>query len=140
MRSTCKTTAPRPSGRRSAVAAVAATGLILFVAPALALDVSSLRTGSYLPSDIGCSGIGGAGELYFDGKNFSGHYQACHTVPLTAQNRFRSTCVEAQGGGQPSAQDIDKDPDRTTAEATIIVKSARAFDYNNRHYQYCEAP
>lgn len=140
MKSICTTPRRRAGGRWAVATASATACLLLFVAPALALDIKSLRSGSYLPSDIGCSGIGGAGELYFDGTNFSGHYQACHTDALSAKNRFRSTCVEAQGGDQPSAQDIDKDPDRTTADATIIVKSARAFDYNNTHYQYCEAP
>ncbi|MBS7556400.1 hypothetical protein KHC23_22465 [Ancylobacter dichloromethanicus] len=127
--------------RRLAMGIAASSLVLIFLAtPSLAVEISSLRPGVYLPADIGCQGIGGAGELYFDGKNFSGHYQLCRTDPLAWRNGYRSTCVEAQGADQPKLEDIDKDPDRTTADATIVARSNRAFDYNNTRYNFCEAP
>ena len=114
--------------------------LALAPLPTLAGDLAKLRPGLYVAASVGCDGLGGAGTVDFDGRNFSGHYQVCRTSAVAnAPNRFRSTCIEASGPDWPGPGDIDRNPDKTNEEATIIVASPTSFNKNGTAYAYCGA-
>ena len=107
--------------------------------PANAEGIKALEKGFYLPTDVGCTGIGGAAEIYFDGANISGHYQLCKTTKNDQKNSYKSVCIEAQGPDQPTMADIEKDPDRTTVVQEIDVKSKASFILNKRIYNHCRS-
>lgn len=122
---------------------VASTCLALVLAglmPSIAAELSGLKPGLYVSAKVGCSGLGGAGTIDFDGQNFSGHYQVCRTEALSdAKDHYRSTCIEAQGPDWPTLEDINKNPDKTTEDAKILVISKTAFTKNGARYNYCGA-
>lgn len=105
--------------------------------PANAEGIKALEKGFYLPTDVGCIGIGGAAEIYFDGANISGHYQLCKTTKIDQKNLYKSVCIEAQGPDQPTMADIEKDPDRTAVVQEINVRSEDDFVMNGRAYMHC---
>lgn len=107
-----------------------------FANNAEALELSDLKKGIYLPKDVGCSGIGSAAQMYYDGSNISGHYQICKTMKI-GNNKYKSTCLEAQGRDQPSLGDIDKSPDKEIFNLSINVKNNKSFVINNTEYNYC---
>lgn len=115
--------------------------LALLAAPdfAMADDRDRLTPGLYVAATVGCDGLGGAGTVDFDGKNFSPHYQACLTQPLQQNARYRQTCAEGQGQNWPTAAQIQADPDKTTKDVTIAVLSEKSFNMNGTRYDYCGA-
>jgi hypothetical protein len=120
-----------------------ATSLLLCVAliapagSALADDRDRLTPGLYVAASVGCDGLGGGGTVDFDGKNFSPHYQACLTQPLSQNARYRQTCIEGQGPSYPTTAEIQNDPSKTTREVTIVVLSEKSFTMNGARYDYC---
>ena len=106
--------------------------------PSFADQLSKLSPGVYVDARIGCSGLGGAGTMSFDGANFSGHYQVCKTDP-TQDGRYVSTCIEAQGPKWPTIADIAKSPDKTTENFTLAIISPKSFKKNSTTYNYCGA-
>lgn len=121
---------------------IASTCLILATlgTSSFAEDLHILKPGLYVAAKVGCDGLGGAGTIDFDGQNFSGHYQVCRTEPVpSAKDRYRSTCIEAQGPKWPTIEDINKSPDRTSEDSTIIAISKSAFSKNGVRYNYCGA-
>lgn len=105
---------------------------------AKAATLSDLKRGVYVADVVGCTGVGGAGEMTFDGKNFSGHYQVCRTDPIAGQpGQFQSTCSEGQGSHWPTQAQIDADPDKTTATVTLKVTSAQSFIMDHDSYRFC---
>jgi len=120
-------------------------GLMLCVAmsaqagDALADDRDRLTPGLYVAATVGCDGLGGGGTVDFDGKNFSPHYQACLTQPLSQNARYRQTCIEGQGANYPTTAQIQGDPSKTTRDVTIAVLSENAFTMNGARYDYCGA-
>lgn len=113
-------------------------GVGSIVSGAEAAGISDLRHGVYVADVVSCAGVGGAGEMTFDGKNFSGHYQVCRTEPIAGQpGQFQSTCAEGQGSHWPTLSQIDSDPDKTTAKMTLKVTSAQSFVMEHDSYHYC---
>jgi hypothetical protein len=106
---------------------------------ALADDRDRLAPGLYVAAPVGCEGLGGGGTVDFDGKNFSPHYQACLTQPLTQNARYRQTCIEGQGPSYPTTAQIQGDPFKTMKDVTIAVLSRNAFTMNGVRYDYCGA-
>jgi hypothetical protein len=106
---------------------------------ALADDRDRLAPGLYVAAPVGCEGLGGGGTVDFDGKNFSPHYQACLTQPLTQNARYRQTCIEGQGPSYPTTSQIQGDPSKTMKDVTIAVLSRNAFTMNGVRYDYCGA-
>ncbi len=106
---------------------------------AMADDRDRLAPGLYVAATVGCDGLGGAGTVDFDGKNFSPHYQACLTQPLQQNARYRQTCAEGQGQNWPTAAQIQADPDKTLRDVTIAVLSEKSFNMNGVRYDYCGA-
>ena len=104
-----------------------------------AAELGSLKPGLYVSTKVGCSGLGGAGTMDFDGANFSGHYQLCRTQPIQGSDRYRSNCIEAQGPKKPLLSDIDKDPDKVTEDISIRILSTTSFMKNAETYQLCGA-
>ncbi|SEF00258.1 hypothetical protein SAMN05519104_7638 [Rhizobiales bacterium GAS188] len=97
-----------------------------------------LKPGVYMPTKIGCAGLGGASSVTFDGQNFSGHYQVCRTVAVAGiPNHYSSSCLEGQGTNWPKAKDIDASPDKMTVRQTIIVISSTTFVLDDEQYEYC---
>lgn len=115
--------------------------LALLATPTIAKadDRDRLAPGLYVSSTVGCEGLGGAGTVDFDGKNFSPHYQACLTKPLAQNARYRQTCVEGQGQTRPTTAQIETDPDKTTSDVTIAMLSNKSFNMNGVRYDYCGA-
>ena len=114
------------------------TVLIWGATTAEAAGISDLKKGVYVADVVGCTGVGGAGEMTFDGKNFSGHYQVCRTDPIAAQPRqFQSTCAEGQGSHWPTLAQIDTDPHKTTAKVTLKVTSVQSFVMDHDSYHFC---
>jgi hypothetical protein len=96
-----------------------------------------LKPGEYVATKVGCEGLGGAGSMSFDGRNFSGHYTVCHTVPVSGiPNHYSNTCVEGQGINFPKNNEIDT-RDGTTIQRTIIVKSPTIVDIDGEKYGFC---
>lgn len=105
-----------------------------------AAELGSLKPGLYVSTKVGCSGLGGAGTMDFDGANFSGHYQLCRTQPIQGSaDRYRSNCIEAQGPKNRLLSDIDKDPDKVTEDISIRILSTTSFMKNAETYQLCGA-
>lgn len=102
-------------------------------------DRDRLAPGLYVASTVGCEGLGGAGAVDFDGKNFSAHYQACLTKPLAQNARYRQTCAEGQGQTRPTTAQIETDPGKTTSDVTIAVLSNKSFNMNGVRYDFCGA-
>jgi hypothetical protein len=126
---------------RGGLSLCASLCIALFAAPnkALADDRDRLAPGLYVATPVGCEGLGGGGTVDFDGKNFSPHYQACLTQPLTQNARYRQTCVEGQGPSYPTTAQIQGDSSRTMKDVTIAVLSRNAFTMNGVRYDYCGA-
>ena len=107
-----------------------------FANNAEALELSDLKKGIYLPKDVGCGGIGSAAQMYYDGSNISGHYQICKTIKI-GSNKYKSTCLEAQGRDQPSLDDIEKSPEKEIFDLNINVKNNKSFMIDKIIYNYC---
>jgi hypothetical protein len=125
--------------RRMSVCLSLCVALSAWANAALADDRERLAPGLYVAATVGCGGLGGAGTVDFDGKNFSPHYQACLTQALAQNARYRQTCVEGQGQNYPTTAEIQGDPSRTTKDVIIAVLSEKSFTMNGARYDYCGA-
>ena len=114
--------------------------LIVFPFVAVSKDISFLQKGYYLPDDVGCSGIGGAGAMYFDGSNISGHYEQCKTHKLDKIGNYKFVCIEAQGVDRPITADIERDPDRSIRVVHLDVRSSTSFVMKRTIYNHCPEP
>ena len=126
---------------RVSLRALAFLSAILLSSPdqALADDRDRLAPGLYVAAAAGCDGLGGAGTVDFDGKNFSPHYQACLTQPLTQSGRYRQTCIEGQGSNYPTTAQIQGDASKVVKATAISVLSRKSFTINGVRYDFCGA-
>ncbi|TFZ55379.1 hypothetical protein E4V01_22700 [Methylorubrum sp. Q1] len=115
--------------------------IIFAIIPASARTegIDSLEKGFYLPPDVGCGGIGGAAGIYFDGHNFSVHYQVCKTFKLSQKNTYKSDCLEGQGANWPKRDEIEKSPDKTSAVINTVVKTNKSFIMDGTRYNHCKS-
>jgi hypothetical protein len=111
----------------------------LMVHPGLAGDLTTLTKGSYVPSNLNCEALGGAGSTYFDGKNLSFHYSYCKTDPL-GNNTYRQTCVEAQGTelSNMTMSKLEQIPEKSILEIKLNVISPTSFSLGPHEYKLCE--
>jgi hypothetical protein len=103
-----------------------------------AADINALKKGDYMPTAVGCKGLGGSGSTYFDGKNLSFHYSFCKTQPI-GKNTYHQTCVEAQGPEltNMTMKKLEKSPDRTEFDIKLRVLSPTKFQFDNSLYKFC---
>ena len=121
--------------------AVSCATLIIAMPGHAASILKNLTPGDYEGTLNGCDSIGDAGTMYFDGKNFSGHYMICRTVAgPNKSGKFVSKCVEAQGDDYQRLYktDITKDPDVTTNTRTLNIINSKKFKLNRYTYKYCD--
>ncbi len=103
--------------------------------------LATLTPGEYV-AGADCSGLGGAGSMYFDGKNFSGHYMICRTVagPDTS-GKIVSKCIEVKGEDYQRLEktDITKSPDATSVTQILKVTTPKEFRLDKQKFTFCEA-
>ena len=129
------TSTRRPSAFLSAVLLTAAATMVPLMG-ARADQRASLTPGLYQAGPNGCAHPSGAGTMTFDGANFSGNHQFCKTTPAEGQDRYRLECMDLMGG-QKTAADFDRDPNRQVFTLTIKVANKREFSVNGQSYDYC---
>jgi hypothetical protein len=111
----------------------------LMADPGLAGDLTTLTKGSYVPSNLNCEALGGAGSTYFDGKNLSFHYTYCKTDPL-GNDTYRQTCVEVQGTelSNMTMNKLEQNPDKIVLEIKLRVISPISFSLGPHQYKLCQ--
>ena len=104
---------------------------------AYAKDFSGLKPGLYQAGKDGCAHPSGVGTFVFDGKNFSGNHQICHTKRIDGKNRYRTLCMDTMGGGKSEAT-FASDPDKESFDLTIKKTGSKSFTVNGEEYFFCE--
>lgn len=128
------------------ISKVLATGTIcvMLLIPLTAHATDILKTlipGSYI-AGTDCDGLGGAGDMDFDGKNFSGHYMICRTVAGPFKSgKIISKCIEAQGKDYQHLEntDIAKNPNAETVKQTLKITTPKQFYLDKQKYTFCVA-
>lgn len=118
-------------------ALLTATTIIVPFAGARADQRASLTPGLYQAGPNGCAHPSGVGAMTFDGANFSGNHQFCKTTPAEGQDQYRLECMDLMGG-QKTAADFDRDPNKEVFTLTIKVVNKHEFSVNGQSYDYCE--
>ncbi len=104
--------------------------------PSMAYDIRDLHPGLYVAQQANCDQLGSSAEMSFDGRNFAGHYQVCSTKDLGA-GKIRNTCIEHQGPGMPTPDQVEASPDKESYDISVKVLSPTEFSYDRETYKFC---
>ena len=126
----------RQSGFWPASLLTAATIAVTPLAVARADQRATLTPGLYQAGPDGCTHPSSVGAMTFDGANFSGNHQFCKTTPAEEQDQYRLECMDLMGG-QKTAADFDRDPNKEVFILTIKIGNSREFSVNGQSYNYC---
>jgi hypothetical protein len=113
-----------------------AVAIIVPFSGARADQRATLTPGLYQAGPNGCAHPSGAGAMTFDGANFSGNHQFCKTTPAEGQDQYRLECMDLMGG-QKTAADFDRDPNKEVFTLAIKVVNKHEFSVNGQSYDYC---